>query len=226
MPKPEKLNGATAVVDEPTPQTAEQMAETEQALAPATKAPLPMGVMPKTAEEAWRLAKMIALSDLVPKGYRGRAADILVAMQYGAEVNLPPMQALHSIYVTNGRPQLWGDGLLAVIMASPKYKDHDEYFLVGGKRQDFLVEGDLQTSTTMAVTTFWRADSPRPRTATFSVAQAKRAGLLSKQGPWQEYPDRMFKMRARSWAAHDAFPDVLRGIASREEVRDGALVET
>jgi hypothetical protein len=218
------------------PQTPEQIAETEKVLglnggakptAPAAattaiaqKAPVHMGVAPKTVEEGWRLAQFIAQSELVPKGYRGRPADVLVAIQYGMEVGLPPMAALHSIFVTNGRPSLWGDGFLAVIMASPQYKDHDEYYMVEGERREFLVGADFSKDDTMAVCTFWRTDSPRPRTATFSIAKAKRAGLWSKLGPWQEYPDRMLKFRARGFAGHDAFPDVLRGIRTAEEVMD------
>lgn len=236
-----KDSGHTAVADaeQPAavPQTAAEIAATEQALgiapAPAAKTnggdkvqtlparvPVRMGVAPTNIEEGWRLAQFIAMSDLVPKGYKGRPADVLVAIQYGMEVGLPPMAALHSIYVTNGRPSLWGDGFLAVIMAASSYKDHDEYYMVDGERREFLLGADLTKDDTTAVTTFWRKDSERPRTATFSIAKAKKAGLWTKAGPWQDYPDRMLKYRARGFAGHDAFPDVLRGIRSAEEVID------
>lgn len=232
----ETAAGATATVEAEqvaVPQTAEQIAATEKALglspAPANgqtvpaktaKVPVRMGVAPTNLEEGWRLAQFIAQSELVPKGYQGRPADVLVAIQYGMEVGLPPMAALHSIYVTNGRPSLWGDGFLAVIMASPLYKDHDEYFIVDGERREFLTAADMTKDETMAVTTFWRTDSARPRTATFSVAKAKKAGLWTKQGPWTNYPDRMLMFRARGFSGHNAFPDVLRGIRSAEEVID------
>lgn len=215
------------------PQTAEQIASTEKALGlqqekPAegktavARVPVPvrMGVAPANIEEGWRLAQFIAQSELVPKGYRGRPADVLVAIQYGMEVGLPPMAALHSIFVTNGRPSLWGDGFLAVIMASPRYKDHEEYYLVGGERRELLVAADLTKDDTTAVCTFWRTDNPRPRTDSFSIAKAKKAGLWTKEGPWQNYPDRMLKMRARGFAGHDAFPEVLRGVTIAEAAID------
>lgn len=233
---------ATAEPEQPAtvPQTAAEIAVTEQALglAPAAKpadgkapqtlqkAPVRMGVAPTSIEEGWRLAVIIAESDLVPKNYKKRPADVLVAIQYGMEVGLPPMAALLSIYVTNGRPSLWGDGFLAVIMASSVYKDHDEYYMVDGARKEFLLAGDLAKDDTTAVTTFWRRDSERPRTATFSISKAKKAGLWTKAGPWQEYPDRMLKYRARGFAGHDAFPDVLRGIRTAEEVIDMGSLET
>jgi hypothetical protein len=157
---------------------------------------------------------------MVPKGYRKRPSDVLVAIQLGMELGLPPMAALHSIFVANGQPSLYGDGFLAVIMASPLYHDHDEYFMVGDQRREFVTHADLQKDDTTAVCTFWRKGSARPRTATFSVAKAKKAALWGKTGPWSEYPDRMLKFRARGFAGRDAFPDVLRGIRIDVEVGD------
>ena len=55
---------------------------------------------------------------------------------------------------------------------------------------------------------------------TFSIADAKQAGLWGKPGPWQSSPKRMLQMRARSFALRDQFPDVLKGINSREESED------
>jgi hypothetical protein len=57
-------------------------------------------------------------------------------------------------------------------------------------------------------------------TRSFSVADAKKASLWGKAGPWSNYPKRMLQMRARSWALRDAFPDVLRGIGIKEEQHD------
>jgi hypothetical protein len=54
----------------------------------------------------------------------------------------------------------------------------------------------------------------------FGDEEAKKAGLLGKQGPWSQYPQRMKKMRARSFAVRDNFADVLKGIQIAEEVGD------
>jgi len=210
----------------PTPQTDAEIAATEQGLEVSTTTPAParqpvrMGVAPTTIDEAWRLSRFIADSEMVPKAYRKRPADVLVAIQLGMELGLPPMAALHSIFVANGQPSLYGDGFLAVIMASPVYADHDEYFLVGGERREIVTQADLDKVDTCAVCTFWRKGSARPRTATFSVANAKKAGLWGKAGPWSEFPYRMMKFRARGFAGRDAFPDVLRGIRIDVEVAD------
>jgi hypothetical protein len=54
------------------------------------------------------------------------------------------------------------------------------------------------------------------------VADAKRAGVWGKAGPWTQYPKRMLGIRARSFALRDVFPDVLGGLDIREEVEDSA----
>ena len=54
----------------------------------------------------------------------------------------------------------------------------------------------------------------------FSVADAKKAGLWGKQGPWTNYPDRMLLFRARGFILRDVFGDVLKGFKTTEELAD------
>jgi hypothetical protein len=187
---------------------------------PASKVPVRIGVAPTTLDEAWRLSQAFARSELVPKNFRGRPDDILVAMQMGQELGLAPMQALASIAVINGRASIFGDGFLALIMTSALYRDHAEYYEIDAGRVEGLTADDLKHDTTAAVCTFWRRGKAEPVTRRFTVAQAKKAQLLGKDGPWQAYPDRMLLMRARSWAGRDCFPDLLRGIRTAEEALD------
>ncbi len=59
---------------------------------------------------------------------------------------------------------------------------------------------------------------------TFSVADAKQAGLWKKSGTWTTNPKRMLKMRARAFTLRDGWPDVLKGLHSIEEIQDGSVV--
>jgi hypothetical protein len=179
-----------------------------------------MGIAPTNLDEGWRLAKAFAASELVPLQFRKKPEDVLVAIQMGIEIGFAPWQALQSIAVINGRPSIWGDGMLALVMASSLYLDHDEYYEVDGQRRSGLTADDLTKDTTVAVCTFSRRGKPLPVTRRFTIAHAKKARLWSKDGPWQQYPDRMLLMRARAFAARDTFPDLLRGIRTAEEVRD------
>jgi hypothetical protein len=157
---------------------------------------------PQSLDEALRFADMLAASDMIPKEFQRKPGNILVAMQWGAEVGLKPLQALQNIAVINGRPSLWGDAVIALARNSPAC----EYV---------LEEEDGDT----AICRVKRRGEPE-QVRTFSFADAKTAGLAGKAGPWTQYPKRMRQMRARAFALRDVFPDVLKGLPVAEELMD------
>ena len=57
----------------------------------------------------------------------------------------------------------------------------------------------------------------------FSIEQAKRAGLWGRQGPWSQYSERMLQMRARGFCVRNAFPDALKGCYIKEEMEGSDL---
>lgn len=62
--------------------------------------------------------------------------------------------------------------------------------------------------------------------ATFTLEQAKRAGLVKDKSAWQTYPDRMLWARAAGFAVMDAIPHVALGFAvlETEPVLEGEVV--
>lgn len=166
---------------------------------------------PRDAAEAFSLAKMLAESDLVPKDFKNKPQNVLVCMMWSHTLGIPVVQGLQYIAVVNGRPSMYGDGLLAVCMSSGKLESIDEEI------KD--VNGSLVATCTV------KRRGMNARTSVFSQEDAKKAGLWSKSGPWSQYPKRMLQMRARGFALRDVFPDVLSGISSAEEQRDIIDVE-
>jgi hypothetical protein len=167
----------------------------------------PKGLALQTFADAMKFAEMVANSDFAPKDFRGKPASCLLAIQAGGEISLAPLQALQSIAVVNGRPAVFGDAALAVTKASPVCEYVTE-----------KVEGDGEQM--VATCTAKRRGYPEPTVVRFSVADAKKAGLWGKTGPWTQYPKRMLQMRARGFALRDAFPDVLKGLVTAEEAQD------
>ncbi len=165
------------------------------------------GLQFKNSEELFRWAGALSKSGMVPKDYVDRPQAILAAVQLGSELGFSPMQALQSIAVINGRPSVWGDGLVAIALAS-------------GLCEDISVEISGTGEVMAAKCEVKRKGIVSPFVATFSVANAKKAGLWGKAGPWAAYPERMLQNRARAFAIRDAFADMLRGIGVREEVMD------
>lgn len=157
---------------------------------------------PQSLDEALRFADILSKSSIVPKDYQGNSGNILVAIQWGAEIGLPPLQAMQNIAVINGRPAIWGDAVIALVKGSG---------LMERIQED--IAADQATCTVKR-----RGEAEVSRT--FTMEDAKRAGLAGKQGPWTQYPKRMLQMRARAWALRDVFPDVLRGVHVGEEAQD------
>ena len=158
-------------------------------------------------DDAFRFSQMVAKSEFAPKDFKGKPESCLLAIQHGSEVGLSPMQSLQSIAVINGRPTIWGDAALALVQSSPVCEYVKEF-----------VEGQGDSLT--AVCEAKRRGYPAPTTSRFSMADAKRAGLAGKAGPWSQYPERMLALRARGFALRNAFADCLRGLVTAEEAQD------
>lgn len=159
---------------------------------------------PRSLEEAMKFAEVLADSSIVPKDFMGKPGNVLVAIQWGMELGLKPMQAMQNIAVINGRPSLWGDAVLALVLASPACEYVNEY---------------EENGTAVCVV---KRRGHEEHVERFGDADAQKAGLLGKTGPWTQYPKRMKKMRARAFALRDKFADVLKGIPVTEELQDYA----
>lgn len=157
-----------------------------------------------TITDIVQFADHAGASFLVPENYRGKPNDIVIAVMQGAELGLPPIQALNSIAVINGRPSVWGDAVPGLCYASGKVEDIEEHFEGSPGQDDYT-----------AVCIAKRRGVPSPKIGRFSQGDAKTAGLYGK-ATHGKYPGRMMMWRARHFALHDAFPDVLRGIGTRE----------
>jgi hypothetical protein len=169
---------------------------------PGGARPLKIG----TLEDVQRLAKLVMASGLIPSTLN-TPEKISIALLHGMEIGLPPMMSLQRIAVINNMPSLWGDGALALVEASGRLLYIDEY----------IEGGNLDDANTYAVCELHRKGKPKPIRRTYSIGDARRAGLLGK-GPWKSNPGRMLQMRARGFALRDTFPDVLGGLYLHEEI--------
>lgn len=159
---------------------------------------------PKSLDEAMKYADMLSKSTIVPKGYQGKAADILIAVQMGQELGLKPIQALQNIAVINGKPSMYGDSCLALVKAHPSFEDIKEYY---------------DDATETAYCEIKRKGQSWHKTS-FSKGDAQKAQLWGKPGPWTQYTKRMQQMRARGFNVRDTFPDALQGLIFAEEAQD------
>jgi hypothetical protein len=173
------------------------------AVAKRTASPAPVPVLQLTNfADLVQFSQMASKSRLVPPEYRGQPESVMLAVQLGSELGLSPMQSIQNIAVIGSRPTVWGDAMLALVLAHPDCED--------------VIESMQDDTAICTVKRRGRA----PIVRRFSVTDAKLAQLWGRSGPWSTYPTRMLQMRARGFALRDAFPDVLKGLIAAEEARD------
>lgn len=164
-------------------------------------------IMPKSFKDVMELAMVYSKSGLVPAAMVGKPEACAIAIMHGLELGVSPSQSVNNIMVVNGRPSVWGDLMLALALGS-------------GQLEDFMEDDPaLALQQGYGKCTCKRNGANNPVTRTFSLEDAKRAGLVTKD-VWRNYPGRMLMFRARSWALRDCIPHVLKGLIMREEVDD------
>lgn len=145
--------------------------------------------------ERMEYAKALSHSGLLPDAYRGKPANILLAIDYGNALNIPPVQAFVGIHVIGGKPSMGADLMAAVIRRA------------GHKLRIIEHENPLSVSTELI-----RADDPDfTFKVTWTIEKAKAAGLWGT-GNWKQYPGQMMRARAISEIARQGASDALMGI--------------
>lgn len=237
---------------------------TDTQIAPRAPAAMPAGgsvmaIVPQTFEEIQRIANTIIAAGLAPSALLQRVKDdatpeevsaagrhntaaVASAIMAGAELNLPPMVALRSFTVINGKPALYADGNVAVVRKArgPDGKPIVEYI-----RHGYEIGTDDES--TYAWCEAKRADNGEMHREVFSIADARRAGLWQDEAeviaevwaydeaakkrkptkqkvpnpaPWYRFPKRMMMWRAVGYCLRWLFADVLGGMVDEYEARD------
>ncbi len=170
---------------------------------------------PHLYEHYQKVAVMLSKSGVIPNAYRGKAEDIFVAMAMGYQLGFPIEQSLQDIAVVNGRPCLWGDGLLSLALNHADCQSIDEEPI-----------RDERTGTVIGYRCTVIRKGHKPHTKQFTLQDAEVAGLLTRGTVWKSYPERMLQMRARSYAIRDKFADALRGLRVAEiEQEDARIID-
>lgn len=196
-----------------------------------------IAIVPQTFEETMRVARAVVASGLAPAALIGKlagddaAAAVAVAIMSGAELGLKPMVSLRSFTVINGKPALYGDGLINVVRMSGKVA----YLRTGCEYRNGKMVGFCEAK---------RSDTSEDKRVEFSQADAERAGLWQTEAivtkwnkwdkkneqkpndsPWYRFPQRMLAWRAAGYCLRELFGDVLGGIRDEFEAREIADTE-
>lgn len=164
----------------------------------ADLAPIPSGL--SDASMLAVIVNRVCRTEMVAAPLRGREAECFAVALRAHELGVPVMQALGGdLFVINGRVGMSAELMRALAMRA-------------GHRIDLELADDAATAAGT------RGDSGATCTVTWTLADAKRAGL--RHGVWDKYPRAMLAARATSELCRMLFPDVLRGVSyTAEELR-------
>lgn len=161
----------------------------------------PMSLAPRSINEAKDFAQLVSNSTMLQPALRGKPADVFAILLTGMELGLGPMQALRSISIIQGRPTPNAELLVALAKQNPQCI----YFRL------------VESSVDKAVYQTHRQGSPEPESLTYTMDDAKRAGLTGKDN-WRGNPAAMLRARASAALARAVYPDSVLGLLAREEV--------
>lgn len=153
-------------------------------------------------------AKLASQGDIIPDAYKGKPANILVAIGFGAAMGLSYADSLYRINVIKGKPTM-----SAELIASQVRK-------AGHKLRIYK---DEEHESVKAV--IIRKDDPEFEfSAVRDKAWAQRMGLAQKDN-YRKQPMTMLTWRAITAVAREACPEALYGVAySPDELDDMPVV--
>lgn len=139
-------------------------------------------------------------------------------MLKGYELGLGLAASFEFIHVIQGRPSLSPRGALALIHRSGE--------LAKLQVQDLT---DKKGTPTGCTVTMKRVNGFQ-YTVTFTLGDAKQAGIIKPDSGWQKYPANMLRWRAIGFCADVVFPDVIGGMKRADELGaditpDGDVIE-
>lgn len=154
--------------------------------------------------EQIQYANEVSKASIIPMAYRGKPADIIVAIGFGQSMGLSPAESLYRINVIQGKPTMSAELIAAQVRKA------------GHKLRISKDEASLSVTATIV-----RSDDPDyPISVTRDRAWAQQMGLTGKDN-YRKQPLTMLTWRAITACAREACPEALFGVAyTPDEMHD------
>lgn len=145
-------------------------------------------------------ALTLSKADLLTPAFRGKPANVLLAMEAARALNVDPWDILQNAHVINGKLGLSAEFQRSLVQRS-------------GHTIRVFMEGQT------AVATGIRKDDPDfTYRVEWTLDRARAAGITNDN--YKKHPAAMLKARATTELCRDAFADVIHGFQSPEELRE------
>jgi hypothetical protein len=127
---------------------------------------------------------------------------VLSTILAGRELGVGAMASLRGFHIIEGKPAMSAGLMTALILRSGKAK----YFRC------------VKSTSDVATFRTERIGDGEPVEVTFSMEDAKRAGLVKEKSGWAKFPADMLVARATARLARLVYPDICFGLYTPEEL--------
>lgn len=157
--------------------------------------------------DRWTMAKAFANSELCPKHFRGKTADIAVVMSQAETLGCDWQAALANMFVVHGTAGYASKFLIALANRHGVF-DGPIRYRTEGRGKD-------------AVVTAWAKlhDGSTVESIPVDWAMAQAAGW-TKNPKYREIPELMFRYRSAAFLVRTTCPEAVMGMLSIEEIED------
>jgi len=81
------------------------------------------------------IAAYLAKSDLIPKHFQGKEANVFIALQFAARAGLDPFMSMQNLYVVHGRPGMEAKLAITLVNGRGNYDQELDFDIVREKGQ-------------------------------------------------------------------------------------------
>lgn len=158
-------------------------------------------------------AKMICNAECLPENYRGKVADVAIAIDMANRMGVSSMMVMQNLYVVKGKPSWSGQACKALVEGTQRFRNIRHVY-TGTRGTDD--RGCYITAT-------YADDGAAAEGPEVTIKMAKAEGWYGKTGSkWQTMPELMLVYRAYAFFARTFCPEALMGVAVQSEAEDVA----
>ena len=158
-------------------------------------------------EKALRFSEIMAQADIIPTHYRGKTANVFIAVQSALRMNLDPMHVMQNTFVISGKLGMVSSFAISLANGSGLF-DSGISYKIEGKGDDLKVTAFANLK-----------KSGREISYTITMREAIAEGW-TKNAKYRTLPELMLRYRAATLLIRTHAPEVLNGMHMVEEIED------
>lgn len=198
--------------------------ETETALVPTVQTHSGIGIITDIPlfNHMWRIAKIFAASDIVPKQFSGNEPNCFIAAEMANRMGINPIALMQNMAIVNGRPTLEAKLITALINDSGMFSDNLEYEVEGtDPAWNKAANKPVDPKYRVRAHAVKKSTGDRLYGEWIGWDMVMGEGWQAKSGSkWLTMPGQMFHYRAASFFSKIYCTNITLGMQTREEMED------